>query len=103
MSGESSFGGHRHGVKKNVLEGLGGMFVGAAAVLVLRSTFGRKTVAEEPAPAEAGTTQGTPAKDKKTKDGEKATKASAAKSTARRTKSTRTTPKRAPRKPATGS
>ncbi|MCW2306960.1 hypothetical protein [Rhodobium gokarnense] len=96
MSGENGFGGHRHGVKKNILEGLGGMFVGAAAVLVLKGAFARKTGEPAPQPDE-------PASDTPAKDEDKTTKASAAKSTARRAKSTRTTPKRAPRKPATGS
>jgi hypothetical protein len=46
---------HHHGVRKNIVEGIGGILIGAAAVLLLtRFLKGRKAVAKaEAAPAPA--------------------------------------------------
>jgi hypothetical protein len=45
---------HQHGVRKNLVEGIGGALTGAALVLLLRSLFQRRATpvsAGEPVPA----------------------------------------------------
>jgi len=44
----------RHGVTKNLVEGLGGVLVGAAAVLLLRSLFRDRSSMSAPAAALPG-------------------------------------------------
>lgn len=46
----------RHGVHKNLVEGVGGVLVGAALVLLLRQLLTRRAVAPAPAPRVAGGT-----------------------------------------------
>jgi len=59
----------RHGVTKNLVEGAGGLLVGAAVVLLLRGWLSRRRAAPAPAPvAAAGDTAKTPVPNSRTLD-----------------------------------
>lgn len=50
---------HRHGVRKNLVEGVGGALVGAALVLLMRGLFKQRAAGKAPAAATEPTTPAT--------------------------------------------
>ncbi|ADC62611.1 hypothetical protein [Allochromatium vinosum] len=52
---------HQHGVKKKLVEGVGGVLVGAALVLLMRGLVKRRSADTDPTPSTTPATSGDPA------------------------------------------